>query len=112
MRAKTKKAKGSKGKAAKKSKGGVPGVCRECGCTEDAACETDDGPCSWANTEMTLCSNCVTDETTRFTAADRNRILSELVAEMDGRASESEHCRRFDREPHRMAAAQARGEKP
>lgn len=30
-----------------------PGVCRECGCTDDAPCE---GGCSWV--EEDLCSRC------------------------------------------------------
>lgn len=38
-------------------------ICCECGCTEDDACMTDDGPCYWA--EPGLCSACVdsADET-------------------------------------------------
>ena len=31
--------------------------CRVCGCTDDAACWTADGPCYWA--EDDLCSACV-----------------------------------------------------
>lgn len=34
-----------------------PGTCRICGCTEDHACETDDGTCSWADDSETLCDN-------------------------------------------------------
>lgn len=34
------------------------GTCRECGCTEDDACMTKFGPCSWVNAEHTLCSGC------------------------------------------------------
>ncbi|MDD3491929.1 MAG: hypothetical protein PHZ19_00335 [Candidatus Thermoplasmatota archaeon] len=30
--------------------------CRVCGCTEDNACVTDDGPCYWV--EEDLCSAC------------------------------------------------------
>lgn len=30
--------------------------CRRCGCTDDRACATEDGPCSWA--EPGLCSAC------------------------------------------------------
>lgn len=36
----------------------TPGVCRVCGCTEDQACMTEDGPCGWANKERTLCTAC------------------------------------------------------
>lgn len=36
----------------------APGTCSVCGCTEVAACETDDGPCAWANLEETLCTAC------------------------------------------------------
>lgn len=31
------------------------GVCRECGCTDEAACP---GGCSWADEGHTLCSEC------------------------------------------------------
>jgi len=31
--------------------------CRVCGCTDEHACETDDGPCHWV--EDDLCSACV-----------------------------------------------------
>jgi hypothetical protein len=34
------------------------GKCRVCGCTMDRPCELDDGlPCSWLDTEGTLCTN-------------------------------------------------------
>lgn len=32
--------------------------CQICGCTENNACVTEDGPCSWANHERNLCSAC------------------------------------------------------
>jgi hypothetical protein len=35
-----------------------PGTCRECECTDDAACMTEFGPCSWVDTTHTLCSGC------------------------------------------------------
>jgi ParB family chromosome partitioning protein len=35
-------------------------VCRVCGCTDEHACETEDGPCHWA--EPNLCSACVGKE--------------------------------------------------
>lgn len=35
----------------------VPGVCRVCGCVEEAACQTAEGPCAWANEERTLCDS-------------------------------------------------------
>lgn len=38
-----------------------PGICRVCGCTEDdcRSCIKRTGrPCSWANTERTLCTAC------------------------------------------------------
>lgn len=31
--------------------------CRVCGCTQDRACETDNGPCDWA--EVDLCTACL-----------------------------------------------------
>ena len=37
--------------------------CRECGCTDNAACETDAGVCSWA--EPDLCSACVPPASTK-----------------------------------------------
>lgn len=59
------KARRSKGKAKTKRKTkanyaeDVPGVCRECGCTEEDAC--DEG-CVWVDASKTLCSNCVGDD--------------------------------------------------
>lgn len=38
--------------------GPTPGVCTECGCTDDDACE---GGCIWANADATLCSQCAGD---------------------------------------------------
>lgn len=35
----------------------MKGVCRICGCTEEQACMTDAGPCSWVLKD--LCSTCV-----------------------------------------------------
>ncbi len=43
-------------KSRKKAKKPTPGVCRECGCTEEHACE---GGCSWADDTKTICSACV-----------------------------------------------------
>lgn len=39
----------------------MPGVCRECGCTEDEACVDDvtGDPCFWV--EPDLCSACAED---------------------------------------------------
>lgn len=35
-------------------------TCRECGCTDNNACVTEDGPCYWINeTRRDLCSSCV-----------------------------------------------------
>lgn len=34
----------------------VPGICRDCGCTDEDGCPEG---CSWANAEHTLCSSCV-----------------------------------------------------
>lgn len=31
-------------------------ACRKCGCTDDNACMTDEGPCRWVGPE--LCSAC------------------------------------------------------
>lgn len=50
---------GKKKPAAKKAPKFIEGVCAVCGCTEDEACEDDDGDtCSWANADRTLCSKC------------------------------------------------------
>jgi len=35
------------------------GTCSVCGCQDHTPCMTDDGPCSWANEEHTLCTVCV-----------------------------------------------------
>lgn len=37
----------------------MKGVCRLCGCTNDHACQTKDGPCSWVMED--LCSACVVE---------------------------------------------------
>jgi len=38
----------------------VSGICRYCGCTENAACyNPDNGSCWWVNDEQTICSHCV-----------------------------------------------------
>lgn len=34
-----------------------PGVCRYCGCTPDAACQTKAGPCHWLDEKQTICSD-------------------------------------------------------
>lgn len=36
----------------------VPGVCKICGCTDEQACITPDGPCCWVDEDHTLCSAC------------------------------------------------------
>lgn len=39
------------------------GVCIVCGCTNDNACLTDQGPCWWVDeSEQDLCSACETSE--------------------------------------------------
>lgn len=48
-----------------------PGVCRECGCTEDTPCE---GGCFWV--EVDLCSACDED------AGDEGELFG--LAELDG----------------------------
>jgi len=35
------------------------GTCRICGCTQNRACRVLNGPCSWSDTDMTLCSACI-----------------------------------------------------
>jgi hypothetical protein len=39
----------------------VPGVCRECGCTDDRPCRILDAPCSWVDDPPTRCSACFVD---------------------------------------------------
>jgi hypothetical protein len=34
-------------------------ICIDCGCTDDRACMTDDGPCYWASEDPPICSACV-----------------------------------------------------
>jgi hypothetical protein len=36
---------------------GAGPACKYCGCTEARACETDDGPCSWYDRSVPVCSN-------------------------------------------------------
>lgn len=40
-------------------------ICRGCGCTDDHACATEDGPCSWVlldiPTPSGFCSSCAED---------------------------------------------------
>jgi len=38
---------------------GWEGVCRSCGCTEDAPCE---GGCIWATPQADLCSRCARED--------------------------------------------------
>jgi len=52
-----KKKRTAKKKAGEKT---VNGVCRKCGCTEAAACQTDEGPCYWVYPD--LCSACATQK--------------------------------------------------
>jgi len=33
-------------------------ICEGCGCTDDRACMTENGPCSWASLDPPLCSAC------------------------------------------------------
>jgi hypothetical protein len=40
----------------------VPGICRECACTDDRACNP---PCSWVDAKHTLCSTCDAKERAR-----------------------------------------------
>lgn len=67
-----------------------PGTCVVCGCTEDAACA---GGCSWANNEMTRCSECSEDAEldlsgwgvthleaiARIAPEDQERLLDEMM---------------------------------
>lgn len=36
----------------------MKGVCKVCGCTDDNACMTDDGPCHWITMDQNWCSAC------------------------------------------------------
>lgn len=47
---------------------GQPGVCRKCGCTEDAACE---GGCGWVDKKQTKCSSCFGPQVARERAAKK-----------------------------------------
>lgn len=41
----------------------TPGVCKECGCTWDNACQNPEhGNCWWVDDTETLCSHCYIDE--------------------------------------------------
>lgn len=50
----------------------VKGTCQVCGCTEKTPCDFtgDDETCSWANKELTLCTNCPAPKTTKPRAGD------------------------------------------
>jgi hypothetical protein len=54
-----------------------PGQCRWCKCTEDHACAAG---CSWANAQLTLCSECVPLDKAMQTTAGR-RELAEFLQE-------------------------------
>lgn len=46
-----------------KEKEKTPGVCSECGCTWDNACQNPEhGNCWWVDDTQTLCSHCYVDE--------------------------------------------------
>jgi len=77
----------------------APRTCRVCGCTEDNACVTEDGPCHWWPGDGDLCSACgpacfVCDAGAAGTADRRNplcpahephrAILHEHVVSMQG----------------------------
>lgn len=34
------------------------GICKVCGCTDNNACVSVNGPCYWLNKEHDLCSEC------------------------------------------------------
>lgn len=34
------------------------GICKVCGCTDNNACVSENGPCSWLNKAHDLCSEC------------------------------------------------------
>lgn len=57
----------AKAKKRLESRIGFPGICRECGCTEEFAC---DGGCAWVNRRRTLCSACAK----RLPAKKRGRV--------------------------------------
>jgi hypothetical protein len=44
-------------------------TCRHCGCTNEAACQLEDGPCDWHNDAADCCSNpdCIEKEQSRIT---------------------------------------------
>jgi hypothetical protein len=48
--------------------------CRVCGCTQDRACVSEDGPCWWV--EADLCSACAT--TAQIAVAGLDRRIKEL----------------------------------
>lgn len=36
----------------------MSGVCTECGCDDENACMTANGPCFWVDDDETICSGC------------------------------------------------------
>lgn len=53
----------------------VAGICRVCGCTDDAAC---DGGCSWSDATETICSNCVEPKPILLSTTDRGFMHGEF----------------------------------
>lgn len=49
------------------------GYCRHCGCTDDRACMTEEGPCAWV--EPGLCSACALISPELFAELGRERVL-------------------------------------
>lgn len=57
------------------------GVCKVCGCTDNRACLTEYGPCSWANDEEDLCSACHSKEPETEEEKQAARLVELLVEE-------------------------------
>jgi hypothetical protein len=64
----------------------VDGVCMFCLCTEESPCETENGPCAWADLGHTICSNaeCIAAAQSELGLSVANRARK-YVAKMYGR---------------------------
>lgn len=54
-----------------------PRICRDCGCTDYAACDTTAGPCSWSTTSNDntgICTACITTATAAGLQPELGRI--------------------------------------
>lgn len=59
------------------------GICKKCGCTDNNACMTEEGPCSWVNEAHDLCSACYYIYEGNGGAADMTKLQEWNNAELN-----------------------------